>query len=158
MVMLTVLSLLALAGAQPLPKAEPMPPPDFGDKEILETIDALFVTLETGDGPALLKLVFPEGRVTGSGTFASGFSGLRSSSFAEYAGRMKPGSGFRERISNPVIDVDGNVAMVWAFFTITISGKVVSCGYDHFDMVRESGRWKIMNLTFSSRVTDCPGQ
>ena len=135
-----------------------MPPPDFGDKEILETIDALFVTLETGDGPALLKLVFPEGRVTGSGTFASGFSGLRSSSFDEYAGRMKPGSGFRERISNPVIDVDGNVAMVWAFFTITIGGKVVSCGYDHFDMVRESGRWKIMNLTFSSRVTDCPGQ
>lgn len=156
--MLASLAFLTLAGVQPLPAAERLPPPDFGDKEILDVIDALFVTLETGDGPALLKLVFPDGRVSGSGTFASGFKGLRSSSFAEYAGRMKLGSGFTERISNPVIEQDGDVAMVWAFFTITKSGKVVSCGYDHFDMVRENGKWKIMNLTFSSRVSDCPGQ
>lgn len=156
--MLTLLSFLALTAAQPLPKAEPLPPPEFGDKAILEAIDAVFVTLEAGDGPALLKLVNPDGRVTGSGTFPSGFSGLRSSSFAEYAGRMKPGSGFRERITNPVIEQDGDVAMVWAHFTITVGGKVVSCGYDHFDLVRENGTWKVMNLTFSTRVTGCPGQ
>ena len=26
----------------------------------------------------------------------------------------------------------------------------------HFDLVRENGTWKVMNLTFSSRVTGCP--
>jgi hypothetical protein len=27
---------------------------------------------------------------------------------------------------------------------------------DHFDLVRENGAWKIMNLTFSSRMMGCP--
>lgn len=156
--MKTVLAILALSAAQPLPQAEQLPPPDFGDKEIIAVIDAMFVTLENGDGPALLKLVYPDGRVTARGTLASGFTGLRSTSFAEYAARMKPGSGFVERISNPVIEQDGDVALVWAPFTITVAGKVTACGYDHFDFVRENGSWKVMNLTFSSRVTDCPGQ
>lgn len=156
--MLSFFSALALSANQPLPKAEQLPPPDFGDKEIIAVIDAMFVTLESGDGPALLKLVYPDGRVTARGTLASGFTGLRSSSFAEYAARMKPGAGFVERITNPVIEQDGDVALAWAPFTITTAGKVVACGYDHFDLVRENGNWKVMNITFSSRVNGCPGQ
>jgi hypothetical protein len=156
--MLTLLFALALSAAQPLPKAEQLPPPDFDDKEIIAVIDAMLVALEAGDGPSLLKRVYPDGRVTARGTLASGFTGLRSSSFAEYAARMKPGSGFIERIINPVIEQDDDVALVWAPFTITIDGKVVACGYDHFDLVRENGTWKVTNLTFSSRVAGCSGQ
>jgi hypothetical protein len=156
--MLTMLSALAMAANQPLPKAEQMPPPSFEDQQILSAIDAVLATLEQGDGAALLKLVYPDGRVTARGTLASGFTGLRSSSWAEYAGRMKLGSGFVERISNPVIEQDDDVAMVWAPFTIGIAGKITACGTDHFDLVREAGQWKLMNITFSSRVTGCPGQ
>lgn len=154
MAMIPLLSSLALAAA-PLPQGERLPPPEFGDKEVLATIDAVFATLEAGDGPALLKLVYPDGRVTGRGAFRDSESGLRSRSFTEYAARMAPGSGFVERITNPVIEQDGDVAMVWAPFTVAIAGKVVSCGYDHFDLVRESGQWKVMNLTFSSRTEGC---
>ena len=154
MAMITMLPALALA-AQPLPPADRLMPPDFGDKEIVAVVDALFAALETGDGPALLRLVYPEGRVTGRGTFPGGASGLRSRSFADYAARMTPGSGFRERITNAVIEQDGDVALGWAPFTVAIDGKVASCGYDHFDLVRESGVWKVMNLTFSSRTTEC---
>ena len=48
MPMITVLSALALAAA-PLPQGERLPPPDFGDKAIAATVDALLATLETGD-------------------------------------------------------------------------------------------------------------
>ena len=152
--MIVLLSALALAAA-PLPQAERLPPPDFGNKEIITTVDALLATLETGDAPAFLKLVYPEGRVTGRGTFPGGASGLRSRSFAEYAAGMTPGKGFIERITNPIVEQDGDVAMVWAPFTITMGGKLASCGYDHFDLVRETGAWKVMNLTFSSRTEGC---
>jgi hypothetical protein len=149
-----MLTALALAAA-PLPQAERLPQPDFADKEVLAAVEALLATLETGDAPALLRLVYPEGRVTGRGTFAGGASGLRSRSFTEYAARMTPGSGFIERITHPVIEQDGDVALVWAPFTILMGGKLVSCGYDHFDLVRENGAWKVMNLTFSSRTEGC---
>ena len=125
---------------------------------VLLPIDAAFVAFETGDAPALLRHVYPEGRVTAVGMLPSGTGGLRLSSWTEFAARMKPGAGFKERITNPAIEVDGDVALVWAPFTIERGGKIVSCGYDHFDMVRQAGAWKIMNITFSTRTTGCSGQ
>ncbi len=156
--MLTLLSALMMAVAQPLPRAEALPPPQFEDAEVLAAVQALFVPFRTGDGAALLQLVYKDGRVTASGTLPGGFSGTRGESWTEFAARMKPGAGFAERIANPVIEVDGDVAMVWAPFTIDAGGKIVSCGFDHFDLIRENGAWKVLNLTFSSRTTGCPGQ
>jgi hypothetical protein len=37
------------------------------------------------------------------------------------------------------------------------AGKVNNCGFDHFDLIHENGVWKVMNLSFSSRITDCGG-
>ena len=73
-----------------------------------------------------------------------------------FAGRIKPEGAFQERISNPEIRIDGGVAMLWAPFVVRIGGKVSNCGFDHFDLVRENDVWKVMNLTFSSRVSACP--
>ncbi len=156
--MLELSSAFVLLAAAPLPPAKPLPPPEFNDAHVLATIDAAFAALEAGDGQALLRHAYAEGRVTAMGTLRNGFTGLRSSSFAEYAARMQPGTGFVERITDPVIEIDDDVAMVWAPFTVAIEGKVASCGTDHFDLLRQDGTWKIMNLTFSSRVTGCPGQ
>ncbi|MGB5078786.1 MAG: hypothetical protein WBO17_15000 [Sphingorhabdus sp.] len=156
--MFELISALVLLAAEPLPPANPLPPPEFNDAQVLATIDAAFVALEAGDGTALLRHAYPDGRVTAMGTLRDGSTGLRSSSFAEYAGRMKLGTGFVERVTNPVIEIDDDVAMVWAPFTISAEGKVVSCGTDHFDLLRQDGIWKIMNLTFSSRLTGCSGQ
>ena len=126
--------------------------------QIFATLDATFTALESGDPAALLAQVFPEGRVSAAGTLPGRETGLRLSSFAEYAARMEPGKGFREQIFDPEIRVDGDVAMVWAFFTIERAGKIVSCGYDHFDLVKQNTAWKIMNLTFSTRTTACPAR
>lgn len=150
-------AMIALA-AQPLPKAEALPPPAFEDAEVLAAAQAIFAPLESGDGAALLALVYPDGRVTARGTLRGGFTGMRSTSWTDYAARMKPGQGFVERITSPVVEVDGDVAVVWAKFTVAIGGKTASCGTDHFDLVRENGVWKVMNITFSSRVTGCPDQ
>jgi hypothetical protein len=80
---------------------------------------------------------------------------LRSTSWTEFAQRITPATAFQERIWSPAIDIDGDVAMVWAPFVVRREGKVGNCGYDHFDLVRENGVWKVMNLSFSSRITDC---
>ena len=105
----------------------------------------------------MLRQVYPDGRVTATGTRSSS-SRLRQQSWTQFAERLKSGEGFQERISDPAIEIDGDVAMVWAPFVVRIGGKVSNCGYDHFDLVRDNGVWKIMNLTFSSRTTGCPAQ
>lgn len=156
--MMGILLAVALQPADRLPPAGPMPAPGFDEASVLAPINETFRALETQDSAALLRQVYPEGRVTAVGTLPSGAAGLRLSSWTEFAARMKPGNGFKERIINPAIEIDGDIALVWAPFTIERDGKILSCGTDHFDMVRQDNAWKIMNITFSTRTTGCPGQ
>lgn len=153
--MLLPLLIAAQVSSGQLPPAEPLPPPSFDNASVLLPIQQLFAAFEAGDSAAMLRLVYPDGRVTATGTRPSG-SGLRQQSWAEFAQRVRPDGRFTETISDPAIEVDGDIAMVWAPFIVRVAGKVTNCGFDHFDLVRENGAWKIMNLTFSSRTSGCP--
>ncbi len=155
MTMIGLFLLAAIQSSGKLPPAEPLPPPSFEEAAVLAPINAAFATFETGDSATLLRYVYPEGRVTAVGKTPTGVDGVRLLSFSEFASRLKPGSGFKERITNPAIEIDGDVAMVWAPFTVEIGGKIASCGTDHFDLIRQDGAWKIMNITFSSRTAGC---
>ena len=155
--MLFPLLVAAQVSSGQLPPAGPISPPDFETANVLAPIRSLFAAFEAGDSAAMLRVVHAEGRVTATGQRASS-SGLRSQSWVEFAQRVTPASRFSETISDPAIEVDGDVAMVWAPFVVRVGAKVSNCGMDHFDLVRENGAWKVMNLTFSSRTAGCPAQ
>ena len=150
--MISLLSALALA-SQPLPQGERLPPPDFGDKDVIAAIDALFGTFAAGDAAGMLKLVDPDGRVTASGLSAAG--SVQRWSWTQFAARITPASAFEERIGKPLVLIDDDVAAVWAPFVVRVRGKVQNCGIDHFDLVRRDGVWIVTNLTFSSRTEGC---
>jgi hypothetical protein len=150
-----LLALAAQSVSNRLPPAQALPPPASDEQSVLAPINQLLAAFGSGDSSAVLQLVDPDGRVTAAGSLPSG-SGLRRESWAQFAGRIKPGETFQESISDPAVEIDGDIAMVWAPFIVRIGGKLSNCGVDHFDMVRENGLWKVMNLTFSSRTTGCP--
>ncbi len=159
MVVVTALVLPAAAAAQPTRKPADLPPAQRAEATaVLATISALFAAFEAGDAPAMLRHVYPDGRVTASGARAAGASNLRQQSWTEFAERIRPDRAFQESISDPAVDIDDDIAMVWAPFVVRVGGKVSNCGVDHFDLVRENGTWKVMNLTFSSRTTGCPAR
>jgi hypothetical protein len=158
-VLAAALLLPAAAAAQPTRKAADPPPAQGAEATaVLASIAALFAAFEAGDAAAMLRHVYRDGRVTASSTRGDGASNLRQQSWTEFADRVRPERAFQERISDPVIDIDDDIAMVWAPFVVRVGGKVSNCGVDHFDLVRENGTWKVMNLTFSSRTTGCPVQ
>lgn len=162
--LLTALAVLTAnpALAQPAgdrqPPSNQLPNEDAESTAILVLVNALFAAFEAGDAAAMLLHVYPDGRVTASGLRGDGASSLRQLSWTQFAQRITPETGFQERISDPTIAIDGDIAMVWAPFVVRIAGRVGNCGYDHFDLVRENGVWKVMNLTFSSRTTGCPAR
>lgn len=146
---------LAQKADDKLPPANALAYADDESAAVMAPIDAMLAAFEKGDGAAVLAQAHPEGRVTAVGTLPGGAAGVRKFSFAEFAAHLKPEGAFQERITDPAIEVDGDIAMVWAPFTVRVAGKLESCGFDHFDLVRENGAWKVMNITFSSRVTGC---
>jgi ketosteroid isomerase-like protein len=153
--MRSILFALLIAGAAP---AVAQPAVEADPAAILAPINALFAAFEAGDSAAMLRRVYPDGRVTASGPRADGAASLRQMSWTQFAARVRPDSPFQERISDPTIRIDGDIAIVWAPFVVRVAGRVSNCGFDHFDLVREDGAWKVMNLTFSSHVTGCPAQ
>ena len=65
--------------------------------------------------------------------------------FAERVG--KPGkSQIEERIHNPLVRIDNDLAVVWAPFDFLVDGKIDHCGTDLFNLVRVDGRWMIASV------------
>ena len=153
--MILFLALAAQTSSTKLPPAQALPPLAADEQAVLAPINQLFAAFGAGDSAGVLRVAYPDGRVTAVGTLRTG-TGLRQESWTQFAARLKPGEGFNESISDPAIEVDGDIAMVWAPFVVRVAGKVSNCGVDLFDLVRENAAWKVMNISFSSRTTGCP--
>lgn len=76
--------------------------------------------------------------------------------FEEFASRVaRPGTTqIEERIHDPLVRIDNDVAVVWAPFDFLEDGKVDSCGTDLFNLVRVDGKWLIASVADTSRK-DC---
>jgi hypothetical protein len=79
--------------------------------------------------------------------------------FADFADRVgRPGTTrIEERIHDPLIRIDHDLAVVWAPFEFLVDGKVDHCGTDLFNLVRTDGKWLIASVADTGRK-DCPAR
>ncbi len=155
--MIPALLLLALQSADRLPPANPLPYADPVAGAVMAPIDAMFRGLAAHDGAAILAQVRPDGGATVAVEKPDGTRSIRRMSWTEFAAGVKPGADrLEEKLTDTAIEVDGDIAMVWGPYTFTVNGKLDHCGVDHFDLIRENGAWKVLNVTWSQRTTGCP--
>ena len=148
--------LLQVTPVAPIVKGTALPPPDSVEAAVVAPLTTLLAALERSDGAAILAQTLPEGVITATRTGPDGKPQRRTLRWAEFAAQLKPEAGrIVERIGQPAVEVDGNAAMIWAPYTVTIDGKFSHCGYDHVDLVRTEAGWKILNLTYSHRTEGC---
>jgi Putative lumazine-binding len=144
----------ALSPSNKLPPAQALPPPASEEQAVLVPINRLFAAMAAKDGARMLAQVRADGRLTGVSE-----NGTKGSTWGEFAARFKPGEGpaLEERlVGAPAIEVDGDIAMVWSPYIFLVDGKLSHCGIDHVDLVRDAGQWKVLNITWTQRKTDCP--
>jgi len=68
--------------------------------------------------------------------------------FDEFASRVgTPGiKRIEERIHDPLVRIDHDLAVVWAPFEFLVDGKVDHCGTDLFNLVHTEGEWRIARV------------
>jgi hypothetical protein len=121
------------------------------EKAVLAPIQALFDGMAKYDRDAMLAAVQPEG----------GVALLRNGkmvrmTLGDFANHIKPGKDkIQERIHDPLVKIDGDIAMVWAPYEFLINGEVKHCGTDVVNLVRQDGRWLISGIADNSR-SSCP--
>jgi hypothetical protein len=65
------------------------------------------------------------------------------------------GPAIDEPIRNANVQIDGNLATVWAEYQVRIDGKVSHCGHDAFHLVKSETSWKILNVSDTFRQQGC---
>lgn len=154
-----ILSLLLAAQitpVQPMPKGTGLPLADDDTIAVMAPINGMFAGLAARDAAAITAQLRPEGGATVASEKADGTRTIRHLSWTEFTAGIKPGpEKFEERLTDPAVEIDGDIAMVWSPYVFLIDGKPHHCGVDHFDLVREKGAWKVLNVTWSQRTTGC---
>jgi hypothetical protein len=113
------------------------------DQAVLAPIRAMFDGMSKRDAPAIKAPTLP------GGTMVLMRDGKPSSmTFEDFAQRVgKPGSTkIEERIHDPLMRIDNDLAVVWARFDFLVDGKIDHCGTDLFNLVRVDGKWLIASI------------
>jgi hypothetical protein len=83
---------------------------------------------------------------------------LPPSQFGASIARAPAGDVWNERIYDPEVRIDGNVAQVWAYYTFHRNTTFNHCGVDAFMLVKVGTTWKITQLADSRRTEGCTHQ
>ena len=145
-----MLILFLAAAADKLPPANPLPLVDTEEAAVMAPVIALVDALNRSDVAAMRAVTVAEGSATETGDTP------KVTPWPAFAAALKPGpERVEEVLGQPAIELDGGAAMVWAPYTVRTNGRVTQCGYDHFDLVRVGGAWKVLHLTWSQKKNGC---
>ncbi|SEJ32793.1 protein of unknown function [Sphingomonas sp. OV641] len=155
--LLPFLLVLQTTPVAPLPKGTALPPPASEEGQVIAPVQRMFDALAANDSTAILAEVRPDGRATAVVEKPDGSTTVTTSDWPAFANRLgKPGPKLAEAFTGmPAIEIDGNIAMVWGGYTFTVDGKPSHCGTNNVDLVRDGGRWRINNITWTQRTTGC---
>jgi hypothetical protein len=120
------------------------------EHSVLVPVNALFDGMAKRDASAIEASAIP------GATFVSmQYGTLNQITFEQFAQRVGAGTThIDERIHDPLVRVDNDLAMVWAPFEFRIDGKLDHCGTDLFSLVHNNGKWLIGSLAATLRK-DC---
>ena len=125
--------------------------------KVMAVVQKVFDAMRTRD-TSLLSVAFDtSARLVGvrARDGASTITLTTASQFGAAIARAPAGDVWNERIFDPEVRIDGDVAQVWAYFTFHRNKEFSHCGVDAFMLRRLGAQWKITQLSDSRRTTNC---
>jgi hypothetical protein len=124
---------------------------------VLATVQKVFDAMHTRDTALLRQAFDTSARLAGVAT-RGGPPSVRLTTPAAFGAaivRAPAGDVWNERIWDPEVRIDGDVAQVWAYYTFHRDKTFSHCGVDAFMLLKVGGDWKITQLADSRRTTGC---
>jgi hypothetical protein len=120
------------------------------ERAVLAPIHAMFDGMSKRDAAAMKAPTLPGGTMVlmRDGKPAQ----MTFEAFAERVGKAGT-TQIEERIHDPLIRIDNDLAVVWARFDFLVDGKVDHCGTDLFNLVRVDGKWIIASVADTGTKT-----
>jgi hypothetical protein len=122
--------------------------PTAEDQAVLAPLQAFLAGIQAYDKAAMLAQTLPDAMITRVSAGKTTQQTVRAlvERFPASTGRK-----LEERIHDPLIRIDEDLAVIWAPYEFLVDGKVDHCGVDLVEVVRRDGRWLIAGLADTSR-------
>jgi len=146
-----LIALLLAATAAPLPAQQ-----TEDQKAVLGAIEKLFTALKADDTAGMRAVMHPQGRIIQTGT-RDGAPFARVNALDDFLvsiGNAK-GKGLEERIYNPEIRIEDNLAVAWVYYDFRVGGQISHCGVDAYHVVRTADGWRILEIVDTQRREAC---
>ena len=124
-------------------------------KLILEKVNLFFKVLETKETALYNTLVYPNAQIW---TIRPQQDTLKVAmrSFSDDMIRLVAmKTVIEEKLLSYEIKVHNNIAVVWAPYTLSLSGKFSHCGVDIFTLLKTTEGWKIVSTVYSVEPEGC---
>ncbi|MGH7699188.1 MAG: hypothetical protein ACREMJ_01505 [Gemmatimonadales bacterium] len=139
-------AVLSLAAAAPLAAQQDGP---------LATVQRLFDAMRQRDTATMRALFDTTARLVTTGT-REGQPFLRVASIDGWLGAVgRATRELDERIWDPVVHIDDNLASVWVKYEFVAGGEFSHCGVDAFQLFNGATGWKIFHVADTQRREDC---
>ena len=125
---------------------------DAQQHEALSSVDALFTAMAGHDVAAARAVLLP-----GAAFVVHRPDGqVKMEHDTDFLDALaKKGGMWHERIWQPTVLVEGDLAQVWAPYDFHLDDKFSHCGIDSFSLVRQGGRWLIAGISYSVQLKGC---
>lgn len=126
-------------------------------RAVLATVQKVFEAMRTRD-TSLLRVAFDTSARLGGVAQQGGSASIRNMTHQQFGAAIAgapAGDVWVERIFDPEVRIDGEVAQVWAYYTFHRNGTFSHCGVDAFTLLKVGAEWKISYLADSRRKTGC---
>jgi hypothetical protein len=149
--------LLGIAALGMLAGARAARAQDAERARVLATVQKVFDAMRTRDTALLAQAFDTTARLVGVSTRgpSPAITLTTPTQFGGAIARAPAGDVWNERIFEPEVRIDGDVAQVWAYYTFHRSATFSHCGVDAFMLVRVGTTWKITQLADSRRTEGC---
>jgi hypothetical protein len=120
--------------------------------QVLEPVQRFFDALGKQDRNGLLAEVAPNIEITSvqqNALHRLSVEKLADAIVAHHGGPIA------EHIHDPQVQIDNDLAVVWAPYTFTVNGRVDHCGTDVITLGKLQDRWVIIGLSDNERKDHC---
>ena len=143
---MTILAAVALVASVTTTSDEPA---------VLAAVQRFFDTMASKDVEGAKEILVPEGRLFSVRT-VDGQPVVRSSTFQEYLDGLKNAQeDWLERMWDPEVRIQGEIAMVWTPYDFHRNGAFSHCGIDAFNLMKIDGVWKITGGSYTVERSGC---
>lgn len=124
--------------------------------EVVATVQRLFDGMRAGDSTAVRSVFHPEARLLTT-VERGGVPVLQSGSVDQFVAAVggRRDAVWDERISEPEIRVEGNLATAWMEYDFYLGDRVSHCGVNALQLFRAVDGWRIVQIMDTRRREGC---